>query len=56
MHRTLSAAEIASTRHSQGGCEPTTELAFAPIANGPASIESARDAGAVIPELVRLAA
>jgi allantoin racemase len=56
MHRTLGAVEIARRRDMlKAHASPTTELAAEPIANGPATIESARDAGLVIPELIRLA-
>lgn len=56
MHKTLGAAEVARRQgvlqhHAATGSEVIAE----PIETGPAAIESARDAGLVLPELIRLA-
>jgi allantoin racemase len=56
MDRTLGVAEIARRRQMlQAWADPGTAVAAEPIATGPAAIESAHDAGLVVPELIRLA-
>jgi allantoin racemase len=55
MHKTMGAQEIA---RRQGILRElaahATEVDAEPIATGPAAIESARDAGLIVPELIRL--
>ena len=55
MHKTLGAAEVARrqqilAQHAAAG----TEVAAEPTDSGPAAIESAADAGLIVPELMRL--
>ena len=56
MHKTLGMAEVARRQqvlqaHAAAGSEVIAE----PTSVGPAAIESAHDAGLVVPELIRLA-
>lgn len=56
MDRTLGPGEVARRqRVLQTAAASGVEVIAEPTATGPASIESARDAGLVVPELVRLA-
>lgn len=56
MDRTLGAAEVARRqRVLQASAATGIEVIAEPTASGPASIESAHDAGLVVPELIRLA-
>jgi allantoin racemase len=56
MHKTVGPQEVARRQkvlqdHASAG----TEVIAEPTAKGPAAIESAHDAGLVVPELIRLA-
>jgi allantoin racemase len=56
MDRTLGPQEVERRRGVlQGYASAGTEVAVEPTASGPAAIESAHDAGLVVPELLRLA-
>ncbi len=56
MDRTIGPAEVARRRSVlQKRAAKGTEVLVEPTASGPASIESAHDAGLVVPELIRLA-
>jgi allantoin racemase len=56
MDRTIGPQEVERRRKAlQAYAAAGTEVAVEPTAIGPAAIESARDAGVVVPELIRLA-
>jgi len=56
MDKTVGPQEIARRQKVlQGHAATGTEVAVEPTAKGPAAIESAHDAGLVVPELIRLA-
>ena len=56
MDKTVGPQEVARRQKMlQGHAAAGTEVAVEPTANGPAAIESAHDAGLVVPELIRLA-
>jgi allantoin racemase len=56
MDKTVGPQEVARRQKMlQGHAAPGTEVAVEPTAKGPAAIESAHDAGLVVPELIRLA-
>jgi len=55
MHKTLGSAEVARRQGVlQANAAAGTEVVAEPTATGPAAIESAHDAGLVVPELIRL--
>jgi len=55
MHKTMGAQEIARRQGIlRELAADATEVDAEPIATGPAAIESARDAGLIVPELIRL--
>jgi allantoin racemase len=55
MHKTLGEAEVARRQGVlQASAAAGTEVIVEPTAAGPAAIESAHDAGLVVPELIRL--
>jgi allantoin racemase len=55
MHKTVGDAEVARRQSVlQASAAAGTQVIVEPTATGPATIESARDAGLVIPELIRL--
>ena len=56
MHKTIGPQEVARRQGVlQASAAAGTEVAAEPTATGPAAIESAHDAGIVVPELIRLA-
>jgi allantoin racemase len=56
MDKTIGSQEVARRQKVlQGYASAGVEVAVAPTAKGPAAIESAHDAGLVVPELIRLA-
>jgi allantoin racemase len=56
MDKTIGPQEVARRQGVlQASAAAGTDVIAEPTANGPASIESARDAGLVVPELIRLA-
>ena len=56
MHKTVGPQEVARRQKVlQAHASAGTEVSVEPIAKGPAAIESAHDAGLVVPELIRLA-
>jgi allantoin racemase len=56
MDKTVGPQEVARRQKVLQDCAAAgTEVAVEPTASGPASIESAHDAGLVVPELIRLA-
>ena len=56
MHKTVGHAEVARRQGVlQGHAAAGTEVIAEPTGTGPGTIESARDAGLVVPELIRLA-
>ena len=55
MHKTVGTAEVARRQGVlQANAAAGTEVIAEPTATGPAAIESAHDAGLVVPELIRL--
>jgi len=55
MHKTVGEAEVARRQGVlQAAAAAGTEVLVEPTATGPAAIESAHDAGLVVPELIRL--
>ena len=55
MHKTVGTAEVARRQSVlQANAAAGTEVIAEPTATGPAAIESAHDAGLVVPELIRL--
>jgi allantoin racemase len=55
MHKTVGEAEVARRQSVlQAAAAPGTEVSVEPTATGPAAIESAHDAGLIVPELIRL--
>jgi allantoin racemase len=55
MHKTVGEAEVARRQSVlQAAAAPGTEVGVEPTATGPAAIESAHDAGLIVPELIRL--
>ena len=55
MHKTVGEAEVARRQGVlQASAATGTEVIVEPTATGPAAIESAHDAGLVVPELIRL--